>query len=118
MNIAILVQAISLLSSAIPIFAGLITQVETLMPNAGGVDKFKVVEAAIIAYFKKICANADVLAHILPKVGATINSLVAMFNAAGVFTKSAASVNKLAGEAQAAVAVSESAAAAVAALSP
>jgi hypothetical protein len=103
MNITALVQAISLLSSAIPVISGLITQVETLLPNAPGSDKFKVVEAAVHEYFSKFVADADVLAHILPKIGATINALVAMFNAAGVFNHATDGVNKAAGQVNAVI---------------
>ena len=98
MNVAVLIKAISLLSSAMPIIAGFVTQVETLMPATAGSDKFKAVEAAVSAYFTKIVADADVLAHLLPKVGGMINGLVALFNASGVFTKATVNATKVAAD--------------------
>ena len=98
MNVAALIRGISLLSSAIPIIAGLVTQVETLMSGVPGLEKFRVVEAAAEAYFRKAVADVDVLAHILPKIGGIINALVAVFNASGVFPKAAVGVNRVASE--------------------
>lgn len=82
----------SIAFALLPIVTGFVQQAEALLVNATGSEKLKAVAASVDAYLAKLNADAETISAVKDQLEPMVSAMVAMFNAAGLFTSKAHAV--------------------------
>lgn len=91
MNLTSALQAIKLVIGLLPLIASFVKQVEEDLAGFAGTAKLQAVVAAVETYLAKAETAADIIKAVEAQLGPVIASLVAAYNAAGLFKKAAPS---------------------------